>query len=35
MSGGGRINRGHSVIQRLLIRAQESGDDFNLLLVRN
>lgn len=34
MSGGGRINRGHSVFQRLLNRARESGDDFNLLLVR-
>lgn len=34
MSGGGRTNRGHSVFQRLLNRARESGDDFNLLLVR-
>ena len=31
---GGRTNRGHSVFQRLLNRARESGDDFNLLLVR-
>lgn len=34
MSGGGRTNRGHSVFQRLLNRARESGDDFNLLLTR-
>lgn len=34
MSGDGRTNRGHSVFQRLLNRARENGDDFNLLLVR-
>jgi|GEM_PF-5533177 len=34
MSGGWFTNRGQSVFQRLLNRAGESGDDFNLLLAR-